>query len=39
MEGGFPEQDITVEFSNDDVVRSWIEELSEFLEQREASFI
>ena len=34
MEGGFPEQDRTVEFSNDDDVRAWIEELSEFLEQR-----
>ena len=39
MEGGFPEQNRTVEFSNYDAVRAWIEELSEFLEQREANFI
>ena len=39
MEGGFPELNRTVEISNNEAVRSWIEELSEILEQREQGFI
>ena len=39
MEGGFPDIYKTVEISNDEAVRSWIEELSEILERRENGFI
>jgi hypothetical protein len=39
MDGGFPEENRTVEISNDDAVRAWIENMSEDLERREASFI
>ena len=39
MEGGFPQENSTVEISNDESVRGWIENLSEILESREAGFI
>ena len=39
MDGGFPQEQGTLEISNDDAVRAWIENLSEVLEGREAGFI
>ena len=39
MDGGFPPEQGTLEISNDDAVRAWIENLSEVLERREAGFI
>ena len=38
MEGGFPDIYRTVEISNDEAVRSWIDELSEILETKRKWF-
>ena len=39
MDGGFPQEQCTLEISNDNAVRAWVDNLSEVLEGREAGFI